>query len=97
MWRYYRDITAYNLGLSALIFVYQLINAGAIKDALIYSSLVFAVFGTGLGILAFNYFQKQQYYLYHNLGFSKTYLVLKSWSVNFGIGIVVLLLTSIVF
>jgi len=97
MWRYYRDITAYNLGLSAFVFVYQLINTGEFKGSLILSGFLFAVFGTGLGILAFNYFQKQQYYMYYNLGFSKAYLISKSWGINFGIGIGVALFASILF
>lgn len=97
MWRYYRDITAYNFALSGFVFIYQLINIGTLKSALVLSGMLFAVFGTGLGLLAYQYFQKQQYYMYYNLGFSKTYLISKTWGVNFGLGIFICLLANIIF
>ena len=97
MWTYYRDITIYPIGLTVFILLYQFLKNGDFKSAVIFSGLFFAIFGTGLGVLAFNYFQKRQYYMYYNLGFSKTYLILKSWAYNFSIGMMISLIASILF
>lgn len=97
MWNYYKDITLYAVGIT--IFT-TLASAGvydSFGSALVSGSFIFSVFGTGLGILAFNYFQKTQYYMYYNLGFSKSQLIIKTWTINFFIGILLAILIAIVF
>lgn len=95
MWKYYKDVTLYALAVCCFI---GITSSGAYDNfwsGLLNLLVIFAVFGTGLGILAFNYFQKNQYYLYHNLGFTKKELILKTWLVNLSIGIFFSLLISI--
>ena len=92
MWMYYRDVTVYALVASLL---------PAIGTAGVYTSLgawllnvflIFGVFGTGLGLLGFWYFQKQQYYMYYNLGYTKMHLVLTTWGINFGMALIIALI-----
>jgi len=64
-------------------------------EGLLNLALIFSIIGTGFGELAFSYFQKQQYYMYHNLGFTKKALILKTWGINFGIGIILALFIAI--
>ncbi len=82
MWTYYRDVTLYNLAITILT---SFASAGMYDTFIgwtINALIVFGVFGTGLGVLGFNYFQKNQYYMYHNLGFTKSYLIMRTWLVN---------------
>ncbi len=95
MFPYYRDVTLFAL---AICLLFGLASAGAVDgllDWLLRTIIIFGVFGTGLGVLAFNYFQKQQYYMYHNLGFTKKELILKTWAVNFVIGIVIAIILAL--
>jgi len=88
MWTYYRDVTLYAF---AVCFLFAIVSAPASASffsGVIKSIFIFGVFGTGLGVLAFEYFQKQQYYMYYNLGFTKKYLILKTWAINFIIAVV---------
>lgn len=73
MWRYYWDVTKFNLAFSLVcvpfVGIYQTI-------------LIFAVFGTPLGLLGYQYFYKNEYYGYYNLGFTKGRLIRFVWIVN---------------
>ncbi|RMB57977.1 hypothetical protein EAX61_10135 [Dokdonia sinensis] len=94
MWTYYRDVTLYTL---AICFFLGIASSGAFDSfagGLLNMCVIFGVFGTGLGVLAFSYFQKQQYYMYHNLGFTKKDLILRTWGINLGIGILIALLIA---
>ena len=95
MWKYYKDVTLYALAICIMIAIASAAAYETIAQSLLNSFLIFGVFGTGLGVLAFNYFQKPQYYLYHNLGFTKRQLILKTYLVNLGITAVLILITSI--
>lgn len=92
MWKYYRDVTLYAIAICFLSAMATTAVYDGFISGLIKSVLIFGVFGTGLGVLAFSYFQKQQYYMYYNLGFTKRYLILKSWVINFGISIIISIL-----
>lgn len=72
-WKYYRDFNFYNL-------VFSVINA--IYFGLLNALLVFLSFGMLIGYLGYNYFRKNEYYLYYNLGFTKRFLLKKVWIVN---------------
>ena len=85
MWTYYRDVTLYAAGVCLLFGLVYIPASERIAVGFIITTIIFGVFGTGLGVLAFAYFQKQQYYMYYNLGFTKRYLILLTWAVNFGI------------
>lgn len=79
----------------AVCFLFGLASAPAndsFFSGVISTVIIFGVFGTGLGVLAFGYFQKQQYYMYYNLGFTKKYLILKTWVINFALAIIVSIL-----
>ncbi len=95
MWNYYRDVTLYAMTICFLSGMASVAAYDNFISSIINTILIFGVFGTGLGVLAFGYFQKQQYYMYYNLGFTKKYLVLKSWGINFGFSSLIALLLSI--
>jgi hypothetical protein len=82
MWAYYRDVTLYTLAITVLTSLASAAMYDSFIDGLFNAILIFGVFGTGLGVIAFNYFQKAQYYMYHNLGFTKSYLIKRTWFVN---------------
>jgi len=87
MWTYYRDVTLYAIAICLLSTIASAAAYNGFIATIINAVLIFGVFGTGLGILAFGYFQKQQYYMYYNLGFTKKHLILKSWGINFSISL----------
>jgi len=87
MWNYYRDVTLYAIAICLLSTIASAAAYNGFIATIINAVLIFGVFGTGLGILAFGYFQKQQYYMYYNLGFTKKHLILKSWGINFSISL----------
>jgi len=79
----------------AVCFLFGLVSApinNGFFSGVINTVMIFGVFGTGLGVLAFGYFQKQQYYMYYNLGFTKKYLILKTWAINFALAIIISIL-----
>ena len=73
-WKYYRDFNLYNLMFSVFSGIYFGLFSGL---------LVFLSFGMLIGYLGFNYFKKNEYYLYYNLGFSKKFLLKEVWMYNF--------------
>lgn len=79
--KYFWEINAYNIPV-AIIF--------GISAGLIYGLLIFCTFGIFLGLLAFRYFKKNEYYLYYNLGYSKNDLIKKTFIRN-------LIISSIIF
>lgn len=88
MWTYYRDVTLYALAITLLTSFASAAMYDSFMDRLYNAIIIFGVFGTGLGVLAFNYFQKAQYYMYHNLGFTKSQLIKRAWYVNSIIAII---------
>ena len=74
--KYYLDVTRYNLGISILL---------ALLSDTLNGIICFSTGGMLLALLSFKYFQNNQYYLYYNLGFTKTSLILKTWLINFAI------------
>ncbi|WP_028375964.1 hypothetical protein [Leeuwenhoekiella sp. W20_SRS_FM14] len=73
MWKLYRDITGY-----ALLFTLVTLFFGSG----IISIIFFGILGTPVGYFAFNYFQKEEFYGYYNLGYTKFHLLSKTWFVN---------------
>lgn len=67
-WKYYRDFNFYNLVFSVISGIYFGLLSGL---------LIFFTFGMFIGYLGYNYFRKDEYYLYYNLGFSKRFLLKK--------------------
>lgn len=77
-WKYYLDLTKFNLGLSLLV---TFIKSPA--DGI----LLFLTGGMLLILVAYEYFHSQDYYLYHNLGLTRTRLMLQAWLLNLGISV----------
>jgi len=82
-WRFYKDIATINIPISlAFILFYNLA----------WALVVFCSFGIFLGLVFFRHFKKNEYYLYHNLGFTKMKLIQKVFIFNFIIALPILLL-----
>ncbi|MBE14626.1 MAG: hypothetical protein ABNH00_06560 [Dokdonia sp.] len=92
MWCYYRDVTLYGLMGCMLpaLSTYGLYDSW--NAWLLQCIIMFGLFGTALGILGYSYFQKQQYYVYYNLGFTRKRLWLISWRTNLIISVLFLLI-----
>lgn len=71
--KFYGDINLFNLPISLI--------AGFLAGPA-YGLLVFCSFGIGIGFLGFRYFKENEYYLYYNLGWTKTKLIRKVWLTN---------------
>ncbi|MFD2937429.1 hypothetical protein ACFS25_26895 [Spirosoma flavum] len=75
-WKYYMDLTKFNLGLSLLVTFVKSPAEGI---------LLFLTGGMLLSLVAYEYFHSHEYYLYYNLGLTRTRLMLKAWLMNLGI------------
>ncbi|WP_299208224.1 hypothetical protein [uncultured Dokdonia sp.] len=88
MWTYYRDVTLYTLAITLLTSFASAAMYNSLSARLFDAVLIFGIFGTGLGVLSFNYFQKAQYYMYYNLGFTRQQLITRTWLVNLVIAVI---------
>ncbi|MFI8380175.1 hypothetical protein [Leeuwenhoekiella sp. NPDC079379] len=88
MWRLYRDITGY-----ALLFTLVTLFFGSG----IISIILFGILGTPAGYLAFNYFQKEEFYGYYNLGYTKSKLFLMTWLINLVLSPILILIFLLLF
>jgi len=73
-WHYYRIITLYNILFS--------IPTTLLTGNVYWLPILFCTFGMGAGILAFDYYFKQQYYFYHNMGLTRKKLTFMMLGVN---------------
>lgn len=96
MWIYYRDVTLYTLAITVLTAFATAAMYDSFGARLFNTVFIFGVFGTGLGVLAFNYFQKAQYYMYYNLGFTRLQLIMRTWFVNLVITIILIGIIALV-
>ena len=87
MWKFYRDITRF-----AALFALVCIPIGSLTSA----TVLFGILGTPVGLLMFNYFQKEEFYGYYNLGYTKLKLIGTTWLVNLALTPVLLLLSFII-
>jgi hypothetical protein len=79
---YYKTITVINLVFSAIMALFT--------QNIYWFPILFSTFGIGVGILYFNYYFKNQYYFYHNLGYTRKKLALNTLFINLPISVVVL-------
>ena len=84
-WKYYRDFNFFNLLFSLLSAVFFGLFSGL---------LIFITFGLLIGYLGFEYFKSNEYYLYYNLGFKKSYLIKRVWFLNLLVAAPFLLMLS---
>jgi hypothetical protein len=85
--KYYYDVTRYNLAFSVLIGVLRGVTPAIIS---------LGTFGMFIGVICFGYLQNNQYYFYHNLGFTKLRLILTVWGINLILAVLILLIASYV-
>lgn len=83
--KFYRDFNLYNGVFSVISGVYFGIISGL---------LIFCTFGILIGYLGFNFFRKNEYYLYYNLGLSKQYLLKKVFLLNLLLALPLMLIFS---
>lgn len=86
-WQYYRSITAVNILFSAVM--------ALITQNVFWMPILFTTIGIGAGILFFNYYFSNQYYFYHNMGYTRKKLAMNTFFVNLPIAAVVLALLII--
>ena len=79
VFRYFKEINTYNVPLAIII---------GIAAGPLYALLIFSSFGIFTGMLAFDYFKKHQYYMYENLGFSKSFLLSRVFLLNILISVI---------
>lgn len=84
VFKYYCDVNFFNLIYSCLF--------GVLFLNFFLVPIIFGSVGTVLGILSFNYFYNNEYYFYHNLGFTKKKLNLTVLFLNVCTLIIVLLI-----
>ena len=88
MIQFYKDITFY-----ALLFAVVSIPLAGLYGAV----MVFGIFGTPVGLLMFNYFHRHEFYGYYKRGFTRHYLILRTWLINFLVSPVLLLVVFLIF
>lgn len=81
-WNYYKDINSYTI-LVSLVF--------GVIFGILWGFIIFSTFGIFIGLLFFRNFKNSEYYLYHNLGYTKTNLIKKVGLVNLSISTAFLL------
>ena len=79
VFRYFKEINTYNVPLAIII---------GIAAGPLYALLIFSSFGVFTGKLAFDYFKRHQYYMYENLGFSKSFLLSRVFLLNILISVI---------
>lgn len=83
---YYTHVTFYNLCFAIVI---------AFIFSAFWAVLLFATLGNVIGFLAFGMIQKEEYYLYQNLGFTKFRLWVMVGLVNLSLMVIPFILFSI--
>ena len=75
LWRYFIDLNTYNLAFALLLYL-------LLQLSLVYCLLSLISIGVCIGYLGFQYFKKDEYYFYYNLGFTKKKLLQWVWIMN---------------
>ncbi|MGB3775246.1 MAG: hypothetical protein WA951_08320 [Leeuwenhoekiella sp.] len=73
MWQFYLDVTKFALAFYVVCLIFMSATLAA---------MVFGVFGTLIGLIGYNQFHKNEYYTYHNLGYTKKKLITTTWIFN---------------
>lgn len=81
-WHYYLTVTVVNVLFSAVMALFT--------QNVYWLPILFASIGIGTGVLFFNHYFANQYYFYHNLGYTRKKLALNTFFINLPIAIVVL-------
>jgi hypothetical protein len=73
MWQFYLDVTKFGLAFYVMSLIFM---------SPFFAALSFGIFGTFIGLIGFNQFHKNEYYTYHNLGYTKKRLLISTWIFN---------------
>ena len=73
IWKYYLDITIFNLPFSLFFLV---------VSGLLWGLVMFSSFGILIGYIGFQAFKSEEYLGYYNLGFTKFNLLKRVWLIN---------------
>ncbi len=84
--KYYTDVSLYNLGASVIVSLYT---------SILWGLFTFCTLGVGIGWLCFQYFKKNEYYFYYNLGWTKWRLISFVVVINMVIAIPILLISTL--
>lgn len=84
-WKYYIDVTVFNAVFSIIF---------SFISGLFWGLISFCSIGILIGIFGFRYFKQQEYYMYHNLGYTKLRLIKNTWFINCLIAVPLILITG---
>jgi len=84
-WPYYRMVNLFNVFFSFIV-AFTMLRAYLFP-------IMFCTAGIAVGFYSYNYFFRNQYYLYHNLGFTRLRLAAIVFVVNLAIALPLLFLT----
>ena len=79
--RYYLELFLYNLSFSIVCAILVGSMSGW-AAGVAWGVLCFALFGAFISEQVFSYFKKKEYYFYHNMGYTRKALLLKTWGMN---------------
>lgn len=85
-WVYYKTVNLFNLIACILL---------AFISGLIWFPVLFCTVGLAIGFFAYNFYFKDQYYFYHNLGYTKKKLMVMMLVINAVIAIPLLVLIAL--
>jgi hypothetical protein len=74
LWKYYYDVTRYNLAFSMVLTLITLKPLNGIVSL--------ATGGMVIGLYCYKQLQHSQYYFYYNLGITRTRLICTTWLIN---------------
>lgn len=86
--KYATDINIFNLIFSAII---------GVISGFPWFLVSFCSIGIFMGLLGFQYFKKNEYYMYYNLGFTRATLLLYTFGINILIALLLLVFSIIFF
>ncbi len=89
--RYYLELFIYNLSFSIVFALLKGAMSGLVPGVT-WGVVCFALFGVFISERVFTYFKKKEYYFYHNMGYTRKTLLLKTWGVNMLIALPVILI-----
>ncbi|GGX30161.1 hypothetical protein GCM10007384_34080 [Aquimarina muelleri] len=87
IWKYFWDINVFNIPFSLII---------GLISGLLWSIIIFSSLGIVIGYLGYKTFKNNQYYVYYNLGLTKTSLLKKVWLLNMIISFLLFLIYIII-
>lgn len=90
---YYRAILKYAIDINFINIPFSIILS--IISGVIWGLISFVSFGILIGFLGFNVFKKNEYFLYHNLGYTKSHLIKMVLYLNIAMAIVLSIIAFI--